>query len=220
MAVTGSDIVQAARELLGVPYVWWKDGDPIPMWSYDYADSNPPASEMWNWYVMCSDLVNWARQECGLDAIGGTPAYYDWLLSSGTGEAFDPSTEGVPGAICVNPGIWRGGYGQGHIAIFTDEHTLIQATDGQGGFAGVNEGEQDYDSHGWANYWLYGLMSDVDYSEYIQPVQPGHENVVIDPSVNWFAIGADGIVRLGSKDVDWSGGWIGQSGDGWLRRVT
>lgn len=219
MSVTGQDIVDAARQLLGVWYVWWQPNDPIPMWSYDYPNQVPP----WSWFdangTMCSDLVNAARMECGLESIGGTPAYYDWLLSAGTGEAFDPSTEGVPGAICVNPGVWRGGSGQGHIACYTDSRTLIQATDGQGNFAGVNEGEQDYDSYKWANYWLYGLMPDVDYSEYIEPVQPGHENVVIDPSVNWFAIASDGVVRLGGENVDWSGGWIGQSKEGWLRRI-
>jgi cell wall-associated NlpC family hydrolase len=217
--VKGSEIVAAARQLIGVPYVWWQEGDPIPMWSYDYPYTNPPVQEMWNRYVMCSDLVNWARQECGLAAIGGTPAYYDFLMGGGTAEAFDPTTPGVPGAICVNPGIWRGGYGQGHVAIYTDEHTLIEATDGTGSFAGVNEGEQDYDSHQWAGYWLYGLMSDVDYSESIPEPDPGHGGVVTDPSVNWFAIDSNGWVRLGGPDADWSGGWIGQDAQGWLRRV-
>jgi cell wall-associated NlpC family hydrolase len=215
VTVKGSEIVAAARQLLGVPYVWWEEDDPIPMWSYDYPYTNPPIQKTWSRQVMCSDLVNFARQECGLAAIGGTPAYYDWLLSTGTGIAFDPTTDSVPGAICVNPGVWRGGSGQGHVAIYTDEHTLIEATDP----AGVWEGEQDYDSHQWAAYWLYGLQPDVDYSESIKEPDPGYGGVVTDPSINWFGIGDDGIVRLGGKNVDWSRGWIGQDASGWLKRV-
>ena len=109
----------------------------------------------------------------------------------------------------------------GHISIYADEHTLIQATDGQGSWAGVHEGEQDYDA-GWANYWLYGLMPDVDYDGVDQP-----ETMVVTPEevpsvatefeVNWFGIGADDYVRLGG---DYTKGWIGQTKDRTLIRVV
>jgi hypothetical protein len=214
--VTGNDIAAAARELLGVWYVWWQDGDPIPMWTNEWGWSAPPRSHMDQAGVMCSDLVNYARMYCGLEPVGGCPAYYDWLVSNGTGGTFDPSTPGVAGAICVNPGPWRGDnvLAQGHISIYTDEHTLIQATDGQGSWAGVHEGEQDYDA-GWANYWLYGLMPDVQYGGVAQPetmaVTPEEvPSVATEFEVNWFGIGADGYVRLGG---DYAKGWIGQTED-------
>jgi hypothetical protein len=222
--VTGQDIANAATELLGVWYVWWKEGDPIPMWLDEWGNTAPPRSHMDEVGVMCSDLVNWARMECGLPPVGGCPAYYDWLLSNGAG-AFDASTPGVAGAICVNPGPWRGDtvLAQGHISIYTDEHTLIQATDGQGSWAGVHQGEQDHDA-GWANYWLYGLMPDVNYEGVeAQPemsVTPQEvPSVATEYTVNWFGIGADGVVRLGGERVDWTGGWIGQTKDGLLVRV-
>lgn len=224
MTVTGNDIVEAARSLLGVWYVWWELGDPIPMWLDEWGNAAPPREHMDQVGVMCSDLVNYARMECGLEPVGGTPAYYDWLLANGTGQAFDPSTPGVPGAICVNPGPWRGDnvLAQGHISIYTDEHTLIQATDGKGSFAGVNEGEQDTDA-GWANYWLYGLMPDVSYETRDagdMPVPPSEiPSVATEVEVNWHAITSEGWWRLGGKDVDWSGGWCGQRPDGTIVRV-
>lgn len=157
----------------------------------------------------CSDFINYARQECGLSFIGGTPAYYDWIQAN-SGVSFDPSTPGVPGALCVNPGVWRGGIGQGHIALYTDEHTLIQSDSSRG----VNEGEQDYVSHGWVEggYWLYGLMPDVDYSDESADPTPTAPELP-----TWFGVGADGVVRLGG---DWSQGWIRRDEDGQLRYVA
>lgn len=228
MSVTGNDIVEAARHLLGVWYVWWQEGDPIPMWLDEWGNSAPTRTHMDQVGVMCSDLVNYARMECGLEPVGGTPAYYDWLLSNETGVNFDPATPGLPGAICVNPGPWRGDtvLPQGHIAIYTDEHTLIQATDGEGSWAGVHEGEQDYDA-GWANYWLYGLMPDVIYEGVVDvpdmAVAP-EEIPSVDPDpnpdpaerVNWYGINGQGYVILGGSQEK---GWIGEKSKGTLIRV-
>lgn len=204
MSVTGQDIVDSARKLLGVWYEWWEEGEPIPLWFHDYPNSIPPR---W-WFdengTMCSDLVNAARVDHGLTAIGGTPAFYDWLVNAGVAEDFDPTTPGIPGAVCVNPGVWRGGSGQGHIAIYTDEHTLIQATDGQGVFAGVNEQEQDYNSHEWAKYWIYALMPDVDYSDSLGSQAPGvAEKALAHP--RWLSVDQSGWYR--ADGPDWSGGW-------------
>lgn len=210
--VTADDVVASARKLLGVWYEWWEEGEPIPLWYYDYPGSVPPR---W-WFnangTMCSDLINYARMDNGLEYIGGTPAYYDWLYA--TGEWFDSSAAGVPGALCVNPGVWRGGEGQGHISLYTDERTLIQATDGTGDFAGVNEGEQDYDSHRWANYWLYGLMPDVDYSAYLgEGAAPTPEDLAIQRP-RWLSIDKDGWQR--ADGPDWARGWHQYNEDGSL----
>lgn len=210
---TGQDIVDSARKLLGIWYEWWEEGEPIPLWWYEYGDTMPPLSWFWANGTMCSDLVNAARNDNGLPSIGGTPAYYDWLVAASVAEDFDPTTPGVPGAVCVNPGVWRGGSGQGHIAIYTDEHTLIQATDGAYPFNGVNEQEQDYDSHKWANYWIYALMPDVDYSESLASGAPE----VVENSISvprWLSIDKDGWCRADGHD--WSRGWHPYGTDGML----
>lgn len=197
---TGQDIVASARKLLGVWYEWWSEGESIPLWWYEYGDNPPPRSYFDANGTMCSDLVNFALNDNGLPSIGGTPAFYDALYDSGSW--FDASASAVPGAVCINPGTWRGGNGQGHIAIYTDEHTLIQATDGAGSFAGVNEGEQDYNSVAWADYWLYGLLPGVDYSEHTDTKPPPIEAVT---KPRWLAIGKNGAAIVNGKDF--SGGW-------------
>jgi hypothetical protein len=206
VTVTGQDIVTSARKLLGVYYEWWSEGEPIPLWYYDYPNGVPPR---W-WFdengTMCSDLVNFALMDNGLEYVGGTPAFYDYLIASGVAEDFDPDTPGEPGAVCVNPGIWRGGTGQGHIAIYTDEHTLIQATDGAGDYAGVNEWEQDGSSHQWAGYWIYGRLPGVAYGEGVVDIP------VVGP--RWISIDKDGWLR--ADGPDWSRGWYGISDDGKL----
>jgi len=130
--------------------------------------------------------------ECGLTPIGLTKQYGDWLWNEGTGAYFDTSSPGVPGAICVKP--WDG-WSEGHVAIYADAHTLIQAVLNPG----VYEGEQDYDSYNWAGYTTYGLMPDVDYSD----VQGWGD--VNQEATAYVAVDAQGYLRLNGPD--WSGGW-------------
>ena len=205
---TAGELVAALRQLsngqANIDYVWWQEGDPIPMWSYTFP-SGPPTI---NWLrlngIMCSDAINYARQVCGLPPIGGTPAYYDWMQANGAID-YDPDTPGVPGALIVNPGVWRGGQGQGHIAMYTGEHRIIQSSDGQGAYQGVHEEEMDYESDDWWSPWLYGLMPDVDYSSYLlDPPEP--EPALAGPP-RWHAIDEDGYWR--ADGPDWSRGWFG-----------
>ncbi len=195
--VKASEIVAAARSYAGSPYRWWTGAFP-EYGPPGYMDYQSPGYYSPGFVkregVHCAGLINLARMECGLEPVGLTKAYYDWLYDSG--EWFDPSTPGVPGAICVHP--WQSGMGagnEGHVAMYTDEHTLVQSVPG----TGVYEGEQDYDSHAWADYWLYALMSDVDYSEY-----PGGDDVPLQ--TEWYlAVTREGWVQLNGGD--WSGGW-------------
>lgn len=212
MNVKASEVVEAARQLVraNVPYVWWREGDPIPMWWYSYGAGPPPPDWMAANGTMCSDLINWARMECGLEYVGGTPAYYDWLIYNG-GEDFNANNPGVPGALACNPGVWRGGSGQGHIVLFSDEHTLIQATDGVGNFAGVNEGEDDRETVSWWTPWVYGLMPDVDYSEVIDDAP---EPVPALNRPRWVSVDRDGWLR--ADGPDWSRGWYAITDDGKL----
>ncbi len=199
MAVTGMDIVNAARQFAGAPYRYWTGV---------YPEVGPPGYTDWQdpgyYYpgyvysegVHCAGLVNLARMECGLTPIGLTKQYGDWLWNEGTGEYFnpDPNSPGVPGAICVKP--WDPYTGaEGHVAIYTDAHTLIQAVLNPG----VYEGEQDYDSYNWAGYTTYGLMPDVDYDGL--EIQ-GNDNL---QATAYVAVDAQGYLRLNGPD--WSGGW-------------
>lgn len=212
--VKAIDIVHSARKLIGVWYEWWSEGEPIPLWIYEYPNSMPPRWWFDNNGTMCSDLINAARMDNGLDPIGGTPAYYDWMAYHGA-VAFDAPVPAVPGALICNPGVWRGGYGQGHISLYTDGdpygHCLIQATDGVGSFAGVNEGEDDRDTVSWWSPWLYGLMPDVDYSDVMDDAP---DPIPALPKPRWVAIDRDGWHR--SDGPDWSKGWHGYMEDGTL----
>jgi hypothetical protein len=87
------------------------------------------------------------------------------------------------------------GVAEGHVAIYTDAHTLIEAV----GNPGVYEGEQDYDSYEWAGYTTYGLMPDVDYSG----VEDWGDT---NQSATWYvAVDSQGYLRVNGPDR--SGGW-------------
>jgi len=214
VAVKASDIVAAAESYLGAPYRWWTGAFPEygPPGYMDWQNPgyyNPGfvASEG----VHCSGFINLVRMECGLEPIGLTRAYEDWMWANG-GESFDPFTPGQVGAICVRG--WTPdtapGVSEGHVALYVGEHELIHASPG----LGVNRGMTDIETYWWAQYAVYGLMPDVDYSEAPER-EPGTEPETAEV-VNWFGIGADGVVRLGG---DWSRGWIGERADRSLIRV-
>lgn len=48
----------------------WQEGASLPMW-YDDGYTHPPVSYIQTYGCMCSDLLNWSRQECGLPPLGG-----------------------------------------------------------------------------------------------------------------------------------------------------
>lgn len=223
MAVKAMDIVGAARQYIGSPYRWWDGTWPNPG-PATYTDWQNPGYYTSDFVrregVNCSGLINLARMECGLEPIGGTGHYQDWLEANG-GVAFDSSTPGVPGAICVHR--WEGGMGagaEGHIAMYTDAHTLLQSDS----VNGVWEGEQDYDSTTWAYYLVYGLMPDVDYSDAGVVVEPEDTTAAAStPSgpwqqQGWFQITPQGLwlqFQPGQSGVQ--GAWVEVDENGWLK---
>lgn len=164
--VKAYDLVEAARMLEGAYYRWWYVGASLPMWADDGYD-HPPVSYIMDRGVMCSDLLNWARQECGLPSIGGTSDYSNALVDW---SAFDPDTPGIPGAVCVNP--YYSPVHQGHVALYTGEHQIIQSLVNPG----VTEAYTDTQTHEWegCRFEWYGFMADVDYSD-AGDVSPGAE---------------------------------------------
>lgn len=195
MAVKASEIIEAARQLQGAYYRWWYVGASLPMW-WDDGYSHPPASYIHTYGVMCSDLINWAREECGLSPIGGTADYAENITSV---QQFDPSSPAIPGAICVKP--YYSPYSQGHVALFTGEHQLIQSLVNPG----VTEAYTDAETAQWVGceFEFYGLMSDVDYSG---EGQGGEENGSGEQSWQWISIDGSGWLR--AHGADWSGGWF------------
>lgn len=130
------------------------------MWVWD-GQGNPPSPE----YLvngpgcMCSDLVSFATMYNGLDPVYGTENL-SYILQDQ--QPFDPSTPGVPGAICLRPYSGPALRDQGHVAIYVDEHTIIQAlwTDG------VTDAYTDAESWGWggaSEFTVYGFLPGVTY---------------------------------------------------------
>jgi len=210
--VTAQDIVNSAYKLKGSCYRTWYYGASIPMWTDDNAGDPPPLAHLQYYGVMCSDLVNWALVDNGLSPGGGTAAFADYLVDT---SYFDPTTPGVPGAIALSP--YQSpevGY-QGHIAIYVDEHYLIQALH----TPGITDQFTDAESYSWGGdtaFTTYGFLPGVDYSGSVSTTASA--SVSTPPAKpelpNWFGVGKDGVVRLGG---DWSKGWVGQDTNGYLK---
>lgn len=165
MAVTGADIVNAARELVGIPYRVWRVGDPIPLWSNQYPQGPPPVSWIQARGIDCSDLVSYALQRCGLPAIGGTGdianSIVDW-------SKFDASTPGEVGAVAVTAYQGPALADQGHVLLMTGEHTTIQSLFSDG----VTEQYTDQETGQMLSLEWYGKLPSVDYGGDSAPVQP------------------------------------------------
>ena len=157
---TAQDIIDSAYKLQGSSYRTWYYGASVPMWLDDWAGDPPPVEHLQYYGVMCSDLVNWALEDNGLPAGGGTAAFADYLVNTSD---FDPTTPGEPGAIALSPYLSpEVGY-QGHIAIYVDEHYLIQALHSPG----ITDQFTDTESYYWGGdtaFTTYGYLPGVDYS--------------------------------------------------------
>jgi hypothetical protein len=157
--VTGQDIVASARKLVGAAYRQWYSGNPVPMWLYDQAGDPPDAEHMLSVGCMCSDLLNWACEDNGLAAIGGTGAWADAIVDW---QPFDPSTPGEVGAVAVKG--YQGPYAEGHILLFTGPHSAIQSLVSPG----VTEDYTDAETYAWGGetaFDWYGRIPGVTYGE-------------------------------------------------------
>lgn len=166
--VSVEDFMAAMEEVIGASYRWWDGAYPFTPGAAMYADGSGHCNED-GWagkydkaYVMreginCTGLLNRARMECGLAPIGGTGHWADWIWANG-GQTFSADTPGQRGAICVHK--FEDGISEGHIAVYWDDEYLIQSESS----GGVHRNEHHTTSHAWAQYEVYGLMPDVDYT--------------------------------------------------------
>lgn len=201
--MVGIEEIMAKMDLLrGASYRWWDGQYPFTPGTAMYADGSGHSDED-GWagkysvdYIMregvnCVGLLNWARMECGLDPIGGTGHWYDWLWDNS--EWFDPSTPGERGAVVVHQ--YEEGISEGHIAVFVDDQYLIQSESTNGVWAG----EHQVHSNNWAGYQLYAKMPDVDYSGAKSDVD------ITENSKPYMAIDSD--YNFVYNGHDWSKGW-------------
>jgi hypothetical protein len=160
VVVTPQDIVNEAYNVLGAPYREWTLGAQIPMWRGDGAGDPPSPEHILEYGVMCSDLVSYALMRNGLPPCYGTEALATYLVDQ---VPFDPTTPGVPGAIALRPYTGPALRDQGHVGIYVDEHTLIQALY----TPGVTDNFTDAETYSWGGsteFTVYGLLPGVDYS--------------------------------------------------------
>lgn len=176
--VTASDIVEAARSVIGSSYRYWYGGATIPMWRDDGYYFAPPAGYILSAGVMCSDLLNFARETCGLPSVGGTEAW-EWFITDW--QAFDPSTPGIPGAVAVNG--YTSESQQGHVILYTGEHSCVQALLSPGVTEDYTDAET-YSWGGWCDFKWYGFMPDVDYSG-VLPERPTQTETWV-PAQAWY----------------------------------
>jgi hypothetical protein len=168
--VTGLEIVKSAYKLDGVQYRLWQLGDPLPMWVKDgySAFVAPPVDHMKRVKIMCSDFVSWALCDNGLPPCYGTEALASYLVGQ---LPFDPETPGVPGAICLKPYSGPALADQGHVGIYVDEHTIIQALF----TSGVTDAYTDAETWSWGGateFTTYGFLPGVTYDGTVTP-DPG-----------------------------------------------
>jgi hypothetical protein len=154
-------IVDAAREVLGANYRWWYQGANVPMWLDDgYGLHDVPASHIYNDVgIMCSDLINYACLKNGLDVYGGTEWWNNNIIDW---EPFNPATDATHlGTICVKG--FSAEWAQGHIALYTGKHTIIQSIN----YPGVTEDYTDSETYTWheCDFQWYGFIPGVDYSD-------------------------------------------------------
>jgi hypothetical protein len=168
------DIVNAAYELLGVKYRYWQPGYRIPMWLDDgpYMDVFLNAghqqgvaelrSHLQQVGVMGADLINFALVANRLyETGGGTGTYASYLVNTAD---FDPNSPGQRGAIALRP--YQGPDDDGSIALYLDEHYVIQSIPSEG----VTDRYTDQETYSWASqgyprygFTIYGFLSGVRY---------------------------------------------------------
>jgi hypothetical protein len=168
------DIVNAAYELLGVKYRYWQPGYRIPMWLDDgpYMDVFLNAghqqgvaelrSHLQQVGVMGADLINFALVANRLyETGGGTGTYASYLVNTAD---FDPHSPGQRGAIALRP--YQGPDDDGSIALYLDEHYVIQSIPSEG----VTDRYTDQETYSWASqgyprygFTIYGFLPGVRY---------------------------------------------------------
>jgi hypothetical protein len=159
MAVSAQNIVDSAYKLLGAPFRVWQPGDLIPLWLNDGQGDPPPVEHLQSVGVASTDLINFALEDNGLQAIGGTVDMPDNLVNW---SVFDSNTPGQPGAVAIKGYEGPGFDQQGHVVLYIGEHQVIQAIFDPG----VTDEYTDQWLYAWGGdfaFEWYGFLPGVEY---------------------------------------------------------
>ena len=159
MAVSAQNIVDSAYKLLGAPFRLWQPGQLIPLWLNDGQGNPPPVAHLQSVGVSSTDLINFALEDNGLQAIGGTAAMPGNLVDR---VEFDPDTPAQSGAVAIK-GYEGAGFGQqGQAVLYIGEHQVIQAIYDPG----VTDEYTDQWLYAWGGNFAfewYGFLPGVEY---------------------------------------------------------
>jgi hypothetical protein len=148
------------ESLLGAPYVWWREGDPVfelgpPFYTNDPIA--PAASTVKACGTNCAGLVNCARLKAGLPAFGGTSHWQEALLPHW--KPFDPDAVYPAMSLVFRP--FFNQEDQGHLAILWTSNTrpawqqkLLHSSSA----AGVSLDDTLQGSHAWAADGYYKFV--------------------------------------------------------------
>jgi hypothetical protein len=129
------------------------------LWLNDGQGNPPPVAHLQSVGVSSSDLINFALEDNGLQAIGGTAAMPDNLVDR---VEFDPDTPAQSGAVAIK-GYEGAGFGQqGQAVLYIGEHQVIQAIYDPG----VTDEYTDQWLYAWGGNFAfewYGFLPGVEY---------------------------------------------------------
>jgi cell wall-associated NlpC family hydrolase len=142
------------QELIGTPYVWWKEGDIIssapPFWA---KNSKPPSVELIKKSGSnCAGFINLICRfvniyipgiSMNLEYAGGTYIWYEYLKDFGLLERFRIEHNYPPGTLLLRN--YSNELDQGHIAIVLDNCKLAHCFPDKG----ITIDESYYESHNW-----------------------------------------------------------------------
>ena len=151
------------QELIGTPYVWWKEGDIIssapPFWAEN--SSPPPVEIIKKSGCNCAGFINLICRfvniyipglTMNLKYAGGTYIWYEYLTDFGLLEKFKPDRNYPPGTLLLRN--YSNELDQGHIAIVLDNGKLAHSHPE----SGITIDDSYFISHNWS---VFGYYTDV-----------------------------------------------------------
>lgn len=173
-------IQEFIQELVGTPYVWWKEGDIIssslPFWAKD--SSPPPIETIKKSGSNCAGFINLICRfakiyipgiSMNLKYAGGTYIWYSYLKNNGLLDNFTNNYTYPPGTLLLRN--YSNEIDQGHIAIVLDRGRLAHCYPEKG----ICIDETYFISHNWSVFgyytdtclpemWLYNFRWQIEYN--------------------------------------------------------
>jgi cell wall-associated NlpC family hydrolase len=148
------------QELIGTPYVWWKEGDKVsskePFWA---EDTQPPSSELVKKSgCNCAGFINLICRfsniyipglKMKLEYAGGTYIWYTQLKNNGLLDDFTNDTIYPPGTLLLRN--YFSESDQGHVAIVLDNGKLAHCYPD----IGIAIDDSYFISHNWIESGYY-----------------------------------------------------------------